>query len=89
MGSAEDIARLNMQVNELKDYLIRIEKRIDTIYADMGYVRQNMATRDDLNTLRETMATSRDVERLWKLNWIYLTAIVGLLATLVYFLLSK
>ncbi len=89
MGSAEEIARLNMQMDELKDYLIRIEKRIDTIYSDMGYVRQNMATRDDLNILRETMATSKDVERLWKLNWIYLTAIVGLLATLVYFLLSK
>jgi hypothetical protein len=89
MKSSEDPARLDVRIDELKEYLTRVETRIDTVYVDMGYVRQNMATRDDLNILRETMATSKDVDRLWKLNWIYLTAIVGLLATLVYFLLSK
>jgi len=80
---------LNRQIDELKDYLNRIEKRIDTTYVDMGHVRENMATRDDLNTLREAVATSKDVDRLWKLNWIYLTAILGLLGTLIYYLLSK
>jgi len=76
-------------MDELKERLNRIEKRIDTVYTDIGYVRENMGTREDLNTLRAVMATSKDVDRLWKLNWIYLTAILGLLGALIYYLLSK
>ncbi len=89
MVSSEDIVRLNARIDELKDYLTRIEARVDATYTDMGNVRENMTTRADLDNIRVAMATSNDVDRLWKLNWIYLTAILGLLGALVYFLLSK
>jgi hypothetical protein len=89
MSTAEDIARLNTQTDELKEYMNRIENRIDTVYIDMGRIRENMATHDDLDRLREAMATSKEVDRLWKFNWIFLTAIIGLLATLIIFLLTK
>lgn len=89
MDSPEDIAHLDMRIDELKEYLIRVEKRIDTIYTDMGHVRENMATREDLNRVRGVMATSKDVDRLWKLNWVYLGAILALLGTLVIYFLTK
>ena len=48
-NSPNDLAHLNMRVDELKEHLNRIEDRIDTIYIDIGHVRENMATREDLN----------------------------------------
>ncbi len=89
MSTAEDIARLNTKTDELKEYLNRIENRIDTVYTDMGRIRENMATHDDLDRLREAMATSKDVDRLWKFDWIFLTAIISLLAALIIVLLTK
>ncbi len=89
MSTAEDISRLNTRIEELKAYLNRIDARIETVYNDMGRIRKNMATHDDLDTLREAMATSKDVDRLWKIAWIFLTAIIGLLVTLIIFLLTK
>ncbi|PWB55363.1 MAG: hypothetical protein C3F06_02765 [Candidatus Methanoperedenaceae archaeon] len=89
MSAAEDIARLTVQTEELKAYLNRIDNRIETVYNDMGRIRENMATHDDLDRLREAMATSKDVERLWKIAWIFLTAIIGLLVALINFLLTK
>jgi len=89
MSTTEDIARLNAQIQEIKEYLNRIEDRIEVVYTDMGRIRENMAIRDDIDRLRETMATSRDVDKLWKFFWIFLTAIVGLSITLIIFLLTK
>ena len=89
LNSINDIANMDIRINEIKEYLDRIDKRIDTIYSDMGYIRENMATREDVNILREVMATSKDVDRLWKINLIFITAIVSLSATLIYFLLSN
>lgn len=89
MNSINDIANINIRINEIKEYIDRIDKRIDTIYSDMGYIRENMATREDVNILREVMATSKDVDRLWKINLIFIAAIVSLSATLIYFLLSN
>lgn len=93
MNSINDIANINIRINEIKEYLDRIDKRIDTIYSDMGYIRENMATREDVNLLREVMATSKDVDRLWKLNQIYLgaiiTLVVSLLASLIYYFFFK
>ncbi|MCZ7385341.1 MAG: hypothetical protein O8C63_11420 [Candidatus Methanoperedens sp.] len=91
MVSSEDIARLNARIDELKEYLKRIEGRVDATYTDMGNVRENMTTRADLDNIRvamATMATSKDVDRLWKFDWIFLTAIIGLLVTLIIFLLT-
>ena len=89
LNSANDIIRLEKQIDELKEYIKRLENRIELIYKDMGYIRENMANREDVDRLRELMATSKEVEKLWKLNFIYITAIIGLLATLLYYFLSK
>jgi len=82
LNSTDDIVHLNSRIDELKNYLDRIETRIDTIYSDIGYIRENMAIREDINRLRDVMATSKDVDRLWKLNQIYVGAIITLLASL-------
>lgn len=82
------MANLSRRIEELKEHLLRIEQRIDTVYSDMGYIRENMANSGDLNIMRDVMATSKEVDRLWKFNWIYLAAIIGLLSTLLFFLLT-
>lgn len=89
MVASEDIARLNARIDELKDYLTRIEERIDATHIDMGNVRENMATRGDIDRIRVAMATSKDVERLWKLNWVYLGTTLALLVALVGYFLTK
>lgn|GEM_PF-6924616 len=89
MVSSDDIARLNARIDEIKDYLTRIEERIDTTHTDMGNVRENMATRDDIDRIRFAMATSKDVDRLWKLNWVYLGTTLALLGALVVYFLTK
>jgi len=82
LNSTDNIVQLNSRIDELKDYLNRIENRIDLIYSDMGHLRENMATREDINRLRDNVATSTEVDRLWKLNQIYVGAIITLLASL-------
>jgi len=89
LNSANDTIHIEKQIEELKEYIKRLENRIELIYKDMGYIRENMATREDVNRLRGSMATSIEVEKLWKLNFIYITAIIGLSVTLLYYLLSK
>ena len=89
MNSTDDIVHLNSRIDELKNYLDRIETRIETIYSDIGYIRENMAIREDTNRLRDVMATSKDVDKLWKLNLIYVGAIITLVVSLICYFFLK
>ncbi len=94
--SPEDITRLNARMDELKDYLTRIEVRVDATYTEMSNVRGSMTTRADLDNIRvvmanmmTNMATSNDVNRLWGIYKILIAAILTLLVGLIIFILTK